>query len=99
MLVCALCSFEQTFSPGLAGSCGEVFSRFLNRLPQWSEGLDNSVCVCVCVCVCVSLVVPMLCFGVVQPLAKSSNATLQSAAATDCLACTFNKKYDFLLDF
>jgi hypothetical protein len=37
----------------------------------------------------------MLCFGVVQPLAKSSNATLQSAAATDCLACKFNKKYDF----
>ena len=50
---------------------------------------------CVSVCVCVSLVVPMLCFGVVQPLAKSSNATLQSAAATDCLACKFNKKYDF----
>ena len=50
---------------------------------------------CVSVCVCVYLVEPMLCFGVVQPLAKSSNATLQSAAAADCLACQFNKKYDF----
>ena len=80
MLVCALCSFEQTFLPGLAGSDGEICRRLLAGC-QWSDGLDNSVGVCMCVCV--SLGVSMLCVGIDQPLPKSSNATPHSAAATN----------------
>ena len=50
MLVCALCSFEQTFLPGLAVSDGEIFGRLLAGC-QWSDGLDNSVGACGCLCV------------------------------------------------
>ena len=52
VLVCALCSFEQTFLPDLAVSDGEIFGRLLAGC-QWSDGLDNSVGVCIIVCVCV----------------------------------------------
>ena len=91
MLVCALCSFEQTFLPGLAVSDGEIFGRLLAGC-QWSDGLDNSVGVCIIVCVCVSLGVSMLCVaGIDQPLPKSSNATPHPAAATNFSSFKVNK--------
>ena len=84
VLVGALCSFEQTFLPGLAGSDGEICRRLLA-----GDGLDNSVGVCMCVCV--SLGVSMLCVGIDQPLPKSSNATPHPAAATDFSSFKVNK--------